>query len=236
MLVLVGCQEKTAPQTKNTMLTFMEQEKYVKPYQTRFIISDEFIRIDDGQDGLRSFILFDRKQRSIYSVSTEEKRILQIMEKNIDVQPPIELKQEIKQLDDMQQAPKVGNELPTHHELIINGKSCYQVVAVKNLLPGVVQALKEFHTVLASDSKQTINNIPADLQDPCELSMSTFTPLAHLQFGMPIQERGRANDYQRSLVDYKQDYQPAKDWYVLPQGYQQYLAEDMRMGRVQFAE
>ena len=44
--VLTACAQK---EQSDTLVLFVEQEDGVEPYQTRMIITKEFVRIDDGE-------------------------------------------------------------------------------------------------------------------------------------------------------------------------------------------
>jgi hypothetical protein len=120
---------------------------------------------------------------------------------------------------------------PYATRLIVTNKYCYDVIAVPGLMPDVVIALREFSELLASDSKVTFNTLPADLQKPCDISMNTFAPGRHLEFGFPIQEWSM-NGSGRSLLDYQLDYQPDQALFVLPEDYRQFSVQEFREGRV----
>ena len=105
------------------------------------------------------------------------------------------------------------------------------MIAVPGLMPDVVIALREFSELLASDSKVTFNTLPAELQKPCDISMNTFAPGRHLEFGFPIQEWSM-NGSGRSLLDYQLDYQPDQALFDLPQDYRQFTVQEFREGKV----
>ena len=72
MAVISACAQK---QAGDTLVVFVEQEDGVDPYQTRMIITEDFVRIDDGE-GDKDFVLFDRKNMVVQSVTSSEKTIL----------------------------------------------------------------------------------------------------------------------------------------------------------------
>lgn len=237
--LLTGCGDAQAPQTANTgtsnvMLTFVEFEKNIDPYQTRVIVTPDFMRFDDGE-GSRDFILFDRKQDVVYSVNSEEQTVMSLKRKHVAATPPFKLNLTEQNLGNMKDAPAIDGKRPMHYRFSANDEHCYDVVAVQGLLPEVVKAMQEFSDLLASDSKLTFNNIPADLHDACDMSMSTFAAGRHLVHGFPIQEWS-AKGAGRSLLDYQLNYEPDAALFVLPSEFKHYSVQDFREGKVNFAE
>lgn len=224
-LLLSGCQQ--AAQTH--YILYMEKEDGIDPFQTRVFVSKDFLRFDDGE-GSENYVLMDRASKKIYSVNHDSKTVMILEQKQNTATPPFELKYAVKQVGDMKEAPKINGVQPIHYQLSTNDQVCVDVVSVEGLMPEAVQAFKEFHTVLASDSATTINNLPADMQDPCVLAMSTFAPTRHLEYGLPLQEWKPG--YSRSLMDYKLAYQAAADTFVVPKDYFSYTVQEFRDGKV----
>ena len=237
MMISFGCDQqqstnepqKLVSESGATMLNFVEHERGVDPYSTRLIVTEEFLRFDDGE-GSADFVLLDRNEDVIYSVNSGERTVMAVHEKEVDLQPPYELELTHKKIE-MQQAPAIEGVQPQHYEFSANGDKCYQVIAVQGLMPDVVVALQEFTDLLASDSKQTFNNLPADLQKPCNISMNTFAPSRHLALGFPIQEWS-TNGAGRALVDYQLDFQPDASLFVLPADYSRFTVQAFREGKV----
>lgn len=212
-------------------ILFAEQEKPAPPIKTRILVSEKYVRFDDGK-GERDYLIFDRDNETLYNVRNDERTIMLVNKKEIDLAPPFELKHSEKNLGAMEDAPNINDEKPIHHQYLTNGDVCVDVVSVESLMPEAVQALKEFQLILASDSKVTFNNIPADLHEPCGIAMSTFAPTRHLSHGFPVQEWKPG--YSRSLVDYKADYQIDTKMFALPEEYFRFSVQQMREGRVDF--
>jgi len=233
LAILTSC---STPPQGDTLVLFMEQEKGVDPYQTRMIITKNFVRVDDGE-GAKSFVLFDRNKKVVYSINPEEKTIMAVHEKKTEngmkIEPPFKLEQSFKEMPVMKDAPAIDGMHAKHYQLLTNNQVCYDVVAIKGLMPGVVTALTEFHKHLALDSLQTFNNITADLHNACDMSMTTFAPARQFQFGFPIQEWGN-HEYARSLIDYKTNYKAAPTLFDFPQGYKHYSVQELREGKVKF--
>jgi len=213
----------------NQLLVFLDSEQGIKPYQTRVIVTPTEVRFDDGA-GSKSYTLFDRTSRIARTVDMDERTILEMHPKSVKVKPPFALTYDTKDLGDMKDAPKIMGKAPKHYQDFTNNKLCFDVIAVDGLMPQVVQALSEFHQMLASDSAVTFNNIPADLQDPCSIAMNTFAPTRYLQHGFPI--HWWRTGYSRMLVDYKEHYQPDPKLFEIPSGYFTYSVQQVRDGVV----
>lgn len=235
MAVLSACAQK---EHGDTLVLFVEQEDGVEPYQTRMIISKDFVRIDDGE-GDKDFVLFDRKNKVVHSVSSSENTIMAVHEKKLkqgqSFEPPFKLTHSAKEMPAMKDVPAIEGVKAKHYQLITNDKVCYDVIAVKGLMPHVVKALTEFHKHMATDSYVTFNNLPADMHDACDMTATTFKPGRQFEFGFPIQEWGKRN-YSRSLIDYNVNYKVEPNLFTLPEGYKRYTVTELREGKVNFAD
>ena len=233
--ILSSCAKK---EPNDTLVLFMEQETGVEPFQTRMIITKNFLRIDDGKTS-NSFVLFDRIKKVVYSTIPDDERIMAVHEKKLKkgqvFEPPFPLKHSVKEMPEMKDAPEIAGESAKHYQLITNDKACYDVVAIKGLMPHVVEALTEFYKHMATDSMMTFNNMPADLHEACDMTLTTFNPTRQFEFGFPIQEWGKRN-YSRSLVDYDVNFKADPKLFMLPEGYQNYTVTELREGKVKFAE
>ena len=234
-LALSSCAKKDP---SDTLVLFMEQESGVEPFQTRMIITKNFLRIDDGKDS-NSFVLFDRNKKVVYSTIPDEERIMSVHEKKLKkgqvFEPPFPLTHSVKEMPEMKDAPEIAGESAKHYQLLTNDEACYDVVAIKGLMPHVVKALTEFYKHMATDSMATFNNMPADLHDACDMTLTTFKPTRQFEFGFPIQEFGKRN-YSRSLVDYDVNFKADPNLFMLPKGYHNYTVTELREGKVKFSE
>ena len=223
-----------APAQQGTLLLFSEYEKEVEPYRTRVIVTEDYMRFDDGE-GAPDFILFDRKAGVIFSINSDDRTIMSLRGKSLKVVPPFELKQDARRVDDMQDAPAIAGVKPQHYVLTTNQRHCHDVVAVPGLLPDVLAATRAFNAIVASNNAATLQFLPADQQEPCELSRSIFAFNRHLEFGFPVREwdnRGRG----RVLLDFRENVEVDRGLCVLPEGYKRFSIEELREGRVDFNE
>lgn len=231
VISLAACSKKI-PTNYAYKITFMEQEQFVEPYPTRMIITPEFVRFDDGK-GSEDFVIFDRKNSLVHSVVSEEESVMTVHKKDSEIESPIKLTFSENDLGEMKDAPKIAGEHPRHYQLLVNDKVCNDVIAVKGLLPAAVNALNEFSLLMASDSKATLSNIPADMLNACDLAQDTFAPSRQLKFGFPVQTMGR-REYARILVDFDENYKLEKDIFELPAKYKRYSVQELREGQVKF--
>ena len=233
--LLFSCANK---EQSDTLVLFVEQENGVEPYQTRMIVTKKFVRIDDGE-GTDSFVLYDRTKQIVYSTNPDEKTIMAVHKKKLRkgevFEPPFKLTHSVKEMPEMKNAPTINGETAKHYQLITNNEKCYDVVSVKGLMPNVVTALTEFNNHMATDSMVTFNNMPADMHDACDMTLTTFKPARQFEFGFPIQEWGK-REYSRSLVDYDVNYKVDPKLFILPEGYRQYTVQELREGKVNFAK
>jgi len=228
-LLLAACNNKP----NDVKIMFIEQEPGIEPYQTRLVVTENFMRFDDGEKS-QDFMLYDRKKNIIYNVNADERTVMSVaVKKTTDVKPPFELKQEVKNLGALKDAPKIQDKSPSHYQFFVNNMPCYDVVAVKGLLPDVVKAMQELQEILSSDSKLTFSTLPADMHDGCNMSMSTFFAGQHLQYGFPVHE-WTPNGTGRALIDFDAEYVADKKLFVLPENYKRYSIQDYREGKVKF--
>jgi len=227
LVLLTACQQ----QMQGHLVVFLENEAGVEPYKTRIITTPEYLRLDDGV-GSQDYVIFNRKHKVIYNVNTGSRTIMAVEQKQENISPPMELKHTVNDLGLMQGAPKIKGNAPRRYQYVTNGEVCLEVVSVEGILEEVLQGMREFYTVLASDSVTTFAALPADLQHPCDISFSTFAPTRHLQKGFPIQTWKPG--YSRALIDYQETFAIEPGMFELPKDYFTYKLKDFREGKVDF--
>jgi hypothetical protein len=199
-----------------TEVIFDESEAGLEPYITRMLVSDAFLRIDDGRkEG--DFVLYDRRRRQIYSVTHDEKSILHITFRPIEIESPVPLEQSIKRNTDAS-APLISGRSTEHIVLSVNGMECQNIISVNGLLEKVNRALQEYLLTLAGEQATNLAKTPTELQTPCMLAKLIFAPTWHLDFGFPIREwdyRG----FTRSLKNYREKAAMDPGLLKLPKGY-----------------
>lgn len=228
MVLVTACDRPGGKGSENLLLMFGDKEAEVDPYQTRLIITPDYMRFDDGE-GATDYLLFDRKQKTIYSVVQSTKSITVITSEPTEVKPPFDLRLSSKAIDDMQDAPTMEGVKPQHHVYLSGEEVCYEVLSVPGFLPAYNEAMMEFNTVLANDAAVTLSNLPADLHNGCSLAKDIFAPNRHFAVGFPIQ-RWAPDGSQSVLLDFKRDYQADKTLFDIPSSYNRLNIQEIRTG------
>ncbi len=200
-----------------TEIWFTEKEPATGPYVVRMLVTEEFLRLDDGADS-DDFMLFDRSDRIIYSVSHEERRILVLPTRPVKQQEPAHYRHQSERvlLDD---GPRIAGNRVTLYRLYTNGAMCVEVAAAESLLPQAVAALFEFHAVLAGEQAAVAERTPEDLKSACDLTDHVFRPGRHLEYGFPVTVRF-SNGRERLLNRYNTR-ESDDSLFILPADYRQ---------------
>lgn len=228
VLVLLGCLlaglgygVATAAEIRATVVWYTEQEPGIEPYRVRYIVTPAFMRSDDGRDN-GDFLLFDRGQRRIYSVVTENRSVLEIDGNAGSPQKPADLVIDIRRHVD-QKAPMIGGKSPLALELVAAEKLCHSALVAPGFLEPVRRAMQEYNLALAAQQLRTLNNTPAAYQTPCFLSRYLYASDFHLAQGMVLADwDGKGK--RRELTDYKTDVPVSDALFVLPDGFMHYQA------------
>mgnify|MGYP006374701835 CR=1 FL=1 len=211
----------------DTVLHFTEQERDGEPYATRMRVSKAYLRIDGGraEAGADSgFVLLDRKAQTIYSVSPGDKTILVIKPLPITLPRPEDYTLSVER--DKEALPQVGGKPVVHYRLLAGQETCAEVYAAAGLLPHVVDALREYHEILAGEQAQSEMHALKAERSPCNLAEFVFAPARHLDHGFPVRQVSHTG-HARQLVDYKLNAMPEEGWSTLPPNYRHYSIADM---------
>ena len=207
-----------------TLLIFSEREAGSESFTTRIFINSKYMRMSDSLSPA-DFVLFNRAERTIYNVIQDEKSILVIRDKPQDVKPPIEIKYE-EESQPSNAIPKINGRQATHYRFFANGKRCYDsVVLGEDFMPDVLAALREFRQVLANEHAGSVNNVPREMMDACDMAVNVFYATKHMDHGFPIRE-WNTRGYQRFLKDYRENISAPASSFELPKGYEQFSMSD----------
>ncbi|MCU7967983.1 MAG: hypothetical protein KZQ74_12455, partial [gamma proteobacterium symbiont of Bathyaustriella thionipta] len=157
--------------TPATILYFSEYEQGSGEISITMTITDTHLRIDDrltksnhqNKDDNTGFVLYDRKNKVIYSISSEEKQIIKINQVAVTIPSPIELNLKKLSLKIDKNAPLIKGKNTQHHQIFVNDKLCTNMITVPGLMPDAVMALQHFNQVLAGQQAETLRYIPGDL-------------------------------------------------------------------------
>lgn len=221
LLAPISCSEPTTPAA---VLYFVEHEPGAEPYRSRMVITAGFLRMDGGTDS-EDFLLFDRADGTIYSVSSADRQILVIRPRPMDAKLPANL--EHKVVRDNTAFPSVGAHKVIHYELLTNGKRCYDLYAAAELMPEAVAALRQYREVLAGQQAKTLPMTPPEMQAACDLTNNVFLPARHLAHGFPVRlvdMTGKTIE----LVDYNAEFRATAAMLKLPADYKRLTIEELK--------
>lgn len=211
--LLASCSEPTTPAS---VLYFVEHEPGAEPARTRMVITAGFVRMDGGADE-PDFLLFDRADGTVYSVSGAERQILIIPPRPVDAKPPADFRHQV--VRDGAAFPAVGAYKVLHYELLTNGKRCYDLYAATDLMPEAVAALRQYREMLAGQQAKTLPLAPPGVLSACDLANNVFLPARHLEHGFPVRLTDMTGKTVE-LVDYNAEFRATAAMLRLPGDYQ----------------
>jgi len=213
---------KAAP---GTLLILVEREAGSGSFSSRLFVNEGYLHLSDVRSPA-DFVLFNRKEKTIYNVSRDDKTIMVIRNKAVEIDPPITLDYQ-EESQPSSAIPKIDGKQATHYRFTANGKHCYDAVVMpEDFMPDVLAALREFRMVLAGEHATTVGRTPEDLLDACDLSLNIFYATRHMDHGLPIREWDRKG-YQRFMKDYRTDFLASEGALDLPKDFKRYSVGDV---------
>lgn len=213
---------------KGTLLLFSERDAgpNTESYTTRIFVSADYLHMSNSYSPA-DFVLFNRAERTIYNVTRDDKTIFVIKDKPGDIESPIKISYEGKS-QPSGAIPKIDGRQATHYRFFANEKHCYDsVVLGEDFLPDVLSAMREFRQVLAGEHAATLNRVPREMLDACDLAVNIFYATKHMEHGLPIREWDRRG-FQRFLKDYREDIRVPEEIFTLPKDFERYSLEDVQ--------
>jgi hypothetical protein len=200
-----------------SIVSYMEREAGVDPYPVRIVVSDDFVRLDDGYDA-SDFVLLDRTTRTLYSVTHENRSVLIIENQPSDATLPDTITLTEEQITDAE-APQIGGKQPVHVRYMANDTTCFEAVSVDGLMTDSVAGMQEFAIALGNRQRANMHTVPETMQTPCFLSRYVYTPGRLFAQGLPVQWWDESGFY-RSLTDFVDSEQVAPNLFYVPDDYQ----------------
>ena len=157
---------------KNTQevyqLSYIEREPGIDEYEITMLVSERYIRIDQPGEA-NGFIVYDDKDKVIYSVSHQDESVLVIKEHVFsEGKSPVKYQTEYLELAD---APTVsGNVIFNYRVYTGEGDSeetCTEIQLVENLLPEVNKLLQNYQKVVSGQQVKMTDNKLSDMQTAC---------------------------------------------------------------------
>ena len=205
-------------------LSYVEREPGVDDYEITMLVSDRYIRIDEEGEN-SGFIVYDDKEKVIYSVSNVEKSVLVINQhKFSEADSPVKTEVEYLQLVD---APTVsGKKIYNYRVYVVEGEdeiTCAEVQLVESLLPEVRVLLRNYQTVVAGQQVKMTDNTVSEMQTACYFIDQIYNTGTYYEKGLPIQE-WHSNERSKILTSYKK-VSIAKDKFIIPKEYNQFSVD-----------
>jgi hypothetical protein len=197
--------EKTDIKTEVYQLSYIEREPGTDDYEVTMLISDRYIRIDEPAND-SGYIVYDDKDRVIYSVSHHDQSVLLIKQfKFSEKDSPAKGSVEYLQLAD---APDVSGKNIYNYRVYIEAEkgveetTCTELQLVEGLLPEVRAILKRYQNVVSGQQVKMVDNRITDMQTACFYIDQIYNTGAYYDKGLPIQE-WHSNERFRVLTSYK---------------------------------
>jgi len=205
-------------------LQYMEREQGVDDYETIMLVSDRYIRIDEvGEDS--GFIIYDNKNKIIYSVSHHDQSVLIIKEYAFsEKDSPVKHELEYLPLAD---APTIsGHNIFNYRLYTTEGdeKTCTEIQLVENLLPEVTAILQNYQMIVSGQQVKMTDNKINDMQTACYFVDQIYNTGEYYKKGLPVQE-WHSNEHSRILTSYKKIF-VSKEKFTIPEKYRQFSIDN----------
>lgn len=190
-------------------LRYQDSENGVPAYQTRVLVTDRYLRMDDGNDGA-DFVLFDRKTGKVSNVLHERKMLIALHDAKLSRSPVYSYRVEQKVVPVRAGTVRV--------QVLADGKLCSETVAASRLYPDAARALAEYKAALAYTQWTTYRNTPAELRQDCDLVHHVWQTGMALSHGLPIEERDYAGRFRQYVSGETRELKP--ELFKLPTDYE----------------
>lgn len=203
---------------KSLLLQYDEAESGADIQTMRYIINNQFLRIDNGNAN-NDFILFDRNKKTVFSINHEDQTILKISYVPWE-SPKYDFKVSIEEhvLND---APKVFGKQAFSYQVKAKDEVCTRVLLVKDMQMNYLQVLYEFQNIMSGQQVATLDNTPKEFHTPCFLVDQVFHKADYLKLGLPIQI-SYSRDYSKFLKGIEEA-EVESQLFVLPANYEEFL-------------
>lgn len=194
------------------LLVYRVEESGIEPYISRFLITADYLRMDEGDDD-GGYTLYERFSGVIYNVDPEERSVLVIDPPSSRPPSPLVLELSEETLPAAALSP-VDGIVPRRHRLLVNGHACEEIVAADGVMAAATVALADFYDRLADQHGTVVPGIPGDLIDPCDLAQHVYAPRRPYSLGLPIEQRSAR--VHRVLADHAEGVPADEDFFRVP--------------------
>lgn len=196
---------------------YEEKESGTDVIQVRYLVTDRYIRIDEGSAD-DNFILYDDSARQVLSINHADHTILVI--DNSDWQVPHFSFEHKLEKATLEQAPEVAGKKVKSYQLRAGGETCTDVQYLPGMFPAQMALFKRYQQVLSAQQVRGLNNTPLDMQTPCFLLDQVYNEGDYYDLGLPIQ-LWHARGYAKILKSFD-DIKVESQLFKLPDNYSRY--------------
>jgi len=202
-------------------LSYIEREPGVDEYEVTMLVSDRYIRLDETDED-SGYIIFDDKEKNIYSLSHHDHSVLVIKEHAFtEKDSPAKAEVEYLQLAD---APMVSGKTIYNYRVFIgqgnDEETCAELQIVEGLLPEVGKLLQNYQKVVSGQQVKMTDNKINEMQTACFFVDQIYNTGAYYEKGLPIQE-WHSNERSKILTSYKKVTVDV-DKFKIPEGYKKF--------------
>jgi len=217
--------EKTKDVQEVYQLAYIEREPGTDEYEVTMLVSERYIRIDEtGEES--GYIIYDDKEKVIYSVAHQDQSILVIKQHAFsEKDSPVKANVEYLQLAD---APSVSGKNIFNYRVFVNlgsgvvdeEETCTEIQLVEGLLPEVRKILHNYQKVVSGQQVKMVDNKINEMQTSCFYVDQIYNTGAYYEKGLPIQE-WHSNDRSKLLTTYNKISVDA-DKFKIPENYRKF--------------
>ena len=208
-------------------LSYIEREPGTDEYEVTMLISSRYIRVDEEGES-SGFIVYDDKDKVIYSVSHDDQSVL-VIKQHVFSTADVPVKPKIEYLP-LADAPMVSGKAVFNYRVYISEnnsedeneseETCLEVQLVENLLPEVRTILQNYQKVVSGQQVKMVDNKITELQTACYYIDQIYNTGAYYEKGLPVQE-WHSNERSKILTGYSKE-SADSDKFKIPEQYRQF--------------
>jgi len=208
---------KVADKVKVTRLWYLEKETGTDPIKMRYLISDRYMRIDEGYPK-DDYVLYDNASHTIYNINHEDRTMMVIHQR--DWQSPAFAFKHAQSHKMLIGSPRIADKTVVSFQSTAGGKVCADIQLLPDVFSREQQLFQAYQTVLSGQSIASLKNTPKEYQTPCFLVDDIYNSGDYYQLGLPVNE-WHARGYSRLLQDFGSA-EVSPELFQLPKGYSEY--------------
>ena len=204
---------------------YQEKETGTAATKMRYLVADEFIRIDEGNES-DDYILFDALKNTIYSINHADQSVLVIEQYDWDM-PGFEFDHQVTDTV-LKGAPPIAGKTVKQYLVTGDNKVCTDVQYIPGLYPEKMAMMQRYQKILAGQQVRSLNNTPKELHTPCFLADQVYNDGGYYARGLPVQV-WHSRGYARILTDFG-DELVAEELFNIPEEFRYYYPYPQQQG------